>query len=69
MKKLYVFVVCLAMLFTLSGCSNRQPQELLRDASVETNGLALYCFDGKKTTVKWIFNEQENKIVKGRHCS
>lgn len=36
MKKLYVFVVCLAI---------------------------------KKTTVKWIFNEQENKIVKGRHCS
>ena len=63
MRKLYAFAVCITMLFALCSCSNRQPQKLMQDASVETSGLALYCFDGEKTTVKWIFQEQENKIV------
>lgn len=63
MRKLLTVLLCTVFMLTLCCCSPKQEHKLLENAPVSENAMALYRFDGEQTEVKWIFNEQEEKIV------
>lgn len=63
MKKVMAMLLCSAMVFSFCSCGNKQDAKLLGKASSETSGMGLYYFDGEKTTVKWIFDKTEDKII------
>lgn len=64
MKKIIIYVICISALLALSGCGNKQDCKLLENASPETSAMSFYYFDGEKTIVKWLYDqEKEKKII------
>ena len=63
MRKLLTVLLCTVFMLTLCCCSPKQEHKLLENAPVSESAMALYRFDGEQTEVKWIFDEQEEKLV------
>ena len=63
-KSILGIIISLLAVFLLSACKETGGIKLLDNASPETCALALYYFDGEKTEMKWIFDqEEEEKII------
>lgn len=64
MRKGILVLLCLVMLMSLCSCVGMQSPKMLEKADVANSAMSVYCFDGKTTTEKYIFDsEQEQKIV------
>ena len=63
MRKSFSVLLCTVFMLTLCCCSPKQEHKLLENLPVSESAMALYRFDGEQTEVKWIFDEQEAKLV------
>lgn len=67
MRKLITVLLCLVMLMSLSSCVGVEGMgspKLLEKADPANSAMTIYCFDGKTTSEKWIFeSDLEEKIV------
>ncbi|MBP5530382.1 MAG: hypothetical protein J6X80_10070 [Lachnospiraceae bacterium] len=66
-KRSLGIIITLLAVFLLSACretGGTQGIKLLDNASPETSAMALYYFDGEKTEMKWLFDQdEEEKII------
>jgi len=63
MRKTLSVLLCTVFMLTLCCCSPKQEHKLLENVNVTDNSLALFCFDGESTYVKFVFEGQEEKII------
>lgn len=63
MRKSLSVLLCTVFMLTLCCCSTKQEHKLIENVNTSENAMALYRFDGEKTEVKWIFDEQDEKII------
>lgn len=63
MKKFILIFGIMIAAIGFTAC-NREPDfRMLENASPETSAMALYCFDGENTNVKWLFDKEEEKRI------
>lgn len=63
MRKTLSALLGTLFLLTLCCCSPKQEYKLLENADISQNSLALFCFDGEQTTIKYVFNREEERII------
>ena len=63
MRKTLSALLGTLFLLTLCCCSPKQDHKLLENADISQNSLALFCFDGEQTTIKYVFNREEERII------
>ena len=63
MRKTASIILCIVMALSLCCCSKKEGRKLLEKASPKTSALVLYSFDGEETTLKIVFEDQEEKFI------